>query len=130
MISIQSLWALANHLGFDPAVLFTKTGEKVVVDAGSKATAVMGRRVAGSVQAILSHWSKRINDSFPAYLRERLDEADEAQRPAIIEAAFAEWIQSHTNDAVELSRLLFRLVYSLAKAFDQNHNLCRPTGHW
>ncbi|WP_323990646.1 hypothetical protein [Nguyenibacter sp. L1] len=111
MISIQSLWALANQLGFDPAVLLTKTGERVITHAGGKVATAVGQRVAGSVHAVLSHWTKRINDSFPEYLRERLDEIDEERRPAIIEAAFVEWVQTHTNEAVELSRLLFRIVY-------------------
>ena len=111
MISIQSLWALVSQLGFDPAVLLTKTGEKVITNLSGKVAAAVGQRVTGAAQAIFSHWTKRINDSFPEYLRERLDEIDENRRPAIIEAAFVEWIQSHTNEAAELSRLLFRLVY-------------------
>src|SRR5215468_3959513 len=111
MISIQSLWSLANQLGFDPAALLTKASEKVITHAGGKAATAVGQRVAGSIQAVLSHWKKQIDDSLPEYLRKRLDEIDEDQRPAIIEAAFVEWIQTHTNEAVELSRLLFRLVY-------------------
>ncbi len=102
---------MRNQLGFDPAALLTKTGEKIVTDAGSKTAAAVGRRVAGSAQAVWSHWAKRINDSFPDYLRGRLDEAAENERSAIIKAAFADWVQAHTNEATELSRLLFRLIY-------------------
>src|SRR5882724_8583079 len=111
MISIHSLWALADQLGFGPAALLSKIGEKAITDAGGKAAAAVGKRLAGSAHAIMSHWAARISDGFPEYLRDRLVEIDETERPAVIDAYFDEWIQSHTNDALELSRLLFRLIY-------------------
>jgi hypothetical protein len=111
MISFQSLWALANQLGLDPAALLTQTGDKVIADLGSKAAIAVGRRVAGSVQVVFSHWAKQSRDSFPEYFRQRLNEINEDQRPAVIEAAFEEWVQAHANEALERSRLLYRLVY-------------------
>ena len=88
MTSIQSLWALAYHLGFDPAAFLAKTSETVIVDASSKAAAAVGRRVAQSVQVVLSRWAKRIDDSFPERLWARLRETDEVQRSALAETVF------------------------------------------
>lgn len=111
MTSIQTLWALASHLGVDPAELLAKTGEKLVADASSKAITAAGRRMVGSVQAVFLQLMKQINDSFPDYLRKQLHKIDQSQRSAIIEAAFSEWMQAHANEAAELERLLFRIIY-------------------
>lgn len=111
MFSIQSLWALANHLGFDPAVLLTKTGEEIVARSGSKAASAAGRCLSGAVQAILSYWARRIREPLPDYLCLKLDEIDEDLRPAVVEEAFAYWLQDHAKDAAELEHQLFRVVY-------------------
>jgi hypothetical protein len=62
MISIHSLWALADQVGFGPSALLVKIGEKAITDAGGKAAAAVGQRLAGSAQAVLSHWAARMND--------------------------------------------------------------------
>lgn len=110
MISIQSLWALAIELGFDPAALLTKTAEKVATDAGGKVAAATGKRAVKSIEAVLSYWPTR-DESFREYLRQRLNESNEVRRTAITEAAFEDWAQHHTEAKAELERLLFRFVY-------------------
>jgi hypothetical protein len=93
MISIQTIWALANQLGFDPAAFLVKAAEKTGLYAGHKAAAVAGKHVAGAVRAVVSYGANRINESFPEYLRERLIDVDEDQRTTIIEAAFTKWLE-------------------------------------
>jgi hypothetical protein len=119
MIFMQSIWALANQLGFDPAAFLVEAAEKTGLYGGPKAAAVAGKHVAGAVRAVVSYGANRINESFPEYLRERLIDVDEDQRPAIIEALFTDWLEAHTDEAIELSRLstassIFALLSTIA----------------
>lgn len=111
MTSLQSLWALVNQLGLEPTALLSKASENAFLHLGGKATAAAGKRAGGAAKAILSYWSKTVEASFPAYLEDRLVELGAQERPAVVEAAFAEWVASRTTESSELSRLLFRLIY-------------------
>lgn len=111
MASLQSLWALLSQLGLEPTALLSKAGEKAALHLGGKIATAAGKQASGAAKAILSYWANTVEASFPAYLADRLTERDAQERPAVIEAAFSDWVASRTAESAELSRLLFRLIY-------------------
>lgn len=111
MISIQSLWTLAAQVGLEPSTLLPKIGEKAALHLGGKAASAIGKRASGAGKAVLTHWTKALDESFPQYVEEQIAGLGDTERSAIIEAAFAQWVIAHTKEATELSRLLFRIIY-------------------
>jgi len=101
MTSLQSLWPLLSQLGLEPTALLSKAGEKTALHLGGKAAKAVGKQASGAAKAILSHWSNTVEADFPAFLQDRLRELKAEERPAVIEAAFADWIASRTTEANE-----------------------------